>query len=62
VRQRGISYTIIWRIFDPRELPQEATAIREAQAHVEDLLLRFAKGASGVCIALCALAMFIASH
>jgi small-conductance mechanosensitive channel len=62
VQKRGVSHTLIWRIIDPRELPQEANAIRGAQAHVEGLLLRFAEGASGLCIALCALAMLVASQ
>jgi hypothetical protein len=59
VQEKGISHTLVWRIIDPRELPQGAGAIRNAQSHVEDLLLRFAKGSSGVCIALCVLAVLV---
>jgi hypothetical protein len=52
LRTNGICRTEIWQAMAPDELPHEAPAIRQAQARMEDMLLRFAKGASAVSAAL----------
>lgn len=46
LRTNGICRTDIWQAMTPDELPHEASAIRQAQERMEEMLLRFAKGAS----------------
>ncbi len=52
LQKKGVCQTEIWQIMEPDELPREAPAIRGAQDRMEELLLRFAKGAAGVTVAL----------
>jgi hypothetical protein len=52
LRADGICRTEIWQAMTPDELPHEAPAIRQAQERMEDMLLRFAKGASAASVAL----------
>lgn len=52
LRTNGICRTDIWQAMTPDELPHEAAAIRQAQERMEEILLRFAKGASAVSAAL----------
>jgi hypothetical protein len=57
--RKGVCHTELWQIMEPDELPHEAQAIRWAQQRLEVLLLRFAKGASAVSVALFAAAFVI---
>lgn len=52
LHKKGLCHTEFWQVMAPEELPREAPAIRRAQERLEDILLRFAKGASGVSVAL----------
>lgn len=52
LQEKGICHTELWQTLEPDELPHEASAIRRAQARMEEILLRFAKGASAVSAAL----------
>jgi hypothetical protein len=57
--KKGICHSEIWQLMEPNELPHEAPAIRRAQERLETMLLRFAKGATGVSIALFGAAFLI---
>jgi hypothetical protein len=59
LRKKGICHTEIWQFMEPDELPHEASTIRRAQERLEEILLRFAKGASGVAAALSGAAFII---
>ena len=59
LHRKGICHTEFWQVMEPDELPQEASAIRTAQERLEEILLRFAKGASGVSAALFGAAVLI---
>lgn len=59
LRKNGICQTDIWQVMEPHELPHEAPAIRRAQEGMEEILLRFAKGASAVSVALFGAAFLI---
>lgn len=52
LQKKGICQTEVWQFMEPDELPREASAIRQAQERLEEILLRFAKGASAVAAAL----------
>jgi len=52
LHRKGICHTEVWQLMRPEELPREAPAIRDAQERLETMLLRFAKGASGVSVGL----------
>jgi hypothetical protein len=57
--RKGVCHTELWQLMEPDELPREAQGIRRAQQGLEDILLRFAKGASAVSVALFAAAFVI---
>jgi hypothetical protein len=59
LRKQGICHTEIWQFMKPDELPHEASAIRHAQERFEEILLRFAKGASAVAVVLSGAAFVI---
>lgn len=59
LRKKGICQTEIWQFMKPEELPHEGPAIRHAQAKLEEILLRFSKGAAGVAAALAGAAFVI---
>jgi hypothetical protein len=59
LHRKGICHTEFWQVMEPDELPHEAQAIRNAQERLEDILLRFAKGASAISVALFAAAFVI---
>jgi hypothetical protein len=50
----GLAYTQVWKILEPHERPARAQDIRLAQAYLERVLMRFAKGAAGVACVLLA--------
>lgn len=52
LQKKGICQTEIWQFMEPEELPHGASAIRQAQERLEEILLRFAKGAAAVSAAL----------
>lgn len=52
LQKKGICQTEVWQFMEPDELPRGASAIRRAQERMEEILLRFAKGASAVAAAL----------
>ena len=59
LQQRGVQETEIWRALQPHELPYGTQARRDAQDRMEEILLRFAKGASGTSAALFGSALLI---
>jgi len=59
LQKKGICHTEIWQVMEPHELPHEASAIRRAQERLEEIFLRFAKGASGAAAALAGAAFVI---
>ncbi len=59
LQKEGICQTDVWQFMEPNELPHDAFGIRRAQDQLENLLLRFAKGASAVSIAMFVAALLI---
>lgn len=59
LQKKGICQTEIWQFMEPDELPRDASAIQRARDRLEDLLLRFAKGASAVSVAFFGAAFLI---
>ena len=59
LQKRGVCQTDIWRALEPHELPYGTQALRHAQDRLEEILLRFAKGASGTSAALFGSALLV---
>lgn len=59
LQKQGICQTEVWQLMEPSELPRDAFGIQRARDRLEEILLRFAKGASAISVALFGAAFLI---